>query len=103
MIHSHVFVAEQGWDDRTCRICGLLRGGDMHISGTIGEEVAPRPEERSWEENLKDLYGQITKMVHPDRATNEADRQRRKMLIKKANLAYGNEDVKTLFNMLSGL
>ena len=58
------------------------------------ESVAPRKFKPS--ENLKRLYRQVAKAVHPDLATNEKERARRKNLMAEANKAYAEGDEERL-------
>lgn len=51
-------------------------------------ELKPKPTE-----NLKKLFREVAKRIHPDLATNDADRARRQKFMAEANRAYeeGNE------------
>jgi hypothetical protein len=52
---------------------------------------------------LKTLYREAAKRVHPDTATDEADRTRRERLMKEVNAAYAAGDEDTLRRILAGL
>lgn len=52
----------------------------------------------SW--GLKELYLDVVKQVHPDHATNEADRTLRERLTKEANAAFKRGDDETLRRIL---
>jgi hypothetical protein len=47
-----------------------------------------QPTRRPPDPNLKSLYREIARLVHPDLATDERDRERRERLMRDANLAY---------------
>jgi peptidoglycan hydrolase CwlO-like protein len=49
---------------------------------------------------LKALYREVAKRVHPDLATDEADRQRREQLMAEANGAYQRGDTEALRRIL---
>ena len=49
---------------------------------------------------LKSLYREVAKRVHPDLATDEADRQKREHLMAEANAAYQKGDADTLRRIL---
>ena len=56
-------------------------------------EQANGEEEFSASSDLKTLYREVAKRVHPDLAISEADRRNRELLMKRANTAYesGNQ------------
>ena len=49
---------------------------------------------------LKAMYREVAKRVHPDLATDEADRQRREQFMAEANAAYQREDAEALRRIL---
>ena len=49
---------------------------------------------------LKDLYREVARRVHPDLATDEADRQKREHLMAEANAAYQRGDADALRRIL---
>lgn len=53
--------------------------------------------------DLKKLYRDAAKRVHPDTATDEADRARRERLMKEVNAAYAIGDEDALRRILAGL
>ena len=57
------------------------------------KEFAPSPE-------LKSLYREAAKRVHPDLATDDADRSQRERLMAEANRAYQNGDAEALRGIL---
>ena len=52
---------------------------------------------------MKKLYRDAAKRVHPDTATDEADRARRERLMKEVNAAYATGDEDALRRILAGL
>ncbi len=60
------------------------------------EPFTPSPE-------LKKLYREAAKRVHPDTATDEADRARRERLMKEVNAAYAAGDEDALRRILAAL
>ena len=65
------------------------------VSGeaAAAQEFTPSPE-------LKALYREVAKRVHPDLATDEADRRKREQLMAEANAAYQRGDAETLRRIL---
>ncbi|HWE86325.1 MAG TPA: J domain-containing protein [Terracidiphilus sp.] len=53
--------------------------------------------------DLKKLYRDAAKRVHPDTATDETDRARRERLMKQVNAAYATGDEDALRRILAGL
>jgi len=52
-------------------------------------------------ENLKKLFREVAKRIHPDLATNNGDRARRQKLMAEANIAYENGDEAKLRRILA--
>jgi hypothetical protein len=50
--------------------------------------------------SLKDLHRRAAMRLHPDRASDDADRTRREALMRDANLAYADQDRATLEDLL---
>lgn len=49
---------------------------------------------------LKKLYREVAKKIHPDLATDEDERQRRQVLMSEANIAYENGNLEKLKSIL---
>jgi hypothetical protein len=92
-------VAEQERTEEACSAANEARtqARESHASayGEAAEleEFAPSPE-------LKGLYREVAKRVHPDLATDEADRRQRERLMKAANHAYEHGDADALTRIL---
>lgn len=64
-----------------------------HGEAAEAKEFATSPE-------LKSLYRELAKQVHPDLAIDEADRKQRERLMTEANRAYQNGDTEALRRLL---
>jgi DnaJ-domain-containing protein 1 len=53
-------------------------------------------------QNLKQLYREVAKRIHPDLATDEKERSRRQLLMAEANQAYEDGDEERLRAILQG-
>ncbi|HEY2858474.1 MAG TPA: J domain-containing protein [Terracidiphilus sp.] len=67
-----------------------------HSEAAEVQPVALSPE-------LKKLYREVAKRVHPDTASDDADRTRRERLMKEVNAAYAAGDEDALRRILAGL
>ena len=65
-----------------------------HATGNIQEQKEPLRFKPS--ENLKKLYREVAKLIHPDLATDEEERLRRQQLMAEANRAYEEGDEERL-------
>ncbi|MBW4618278.1 MAG: molecular chaperone DnaJ [Cyanosarcina radialis HA8281-LM2] len=68
------------------------------IEAQIAEYMAYLESSRDFKpsESLKKLYREVAKLIHPDLATDEAERTRRHQLMAEANQAYEDEDEERL-------
>jgi chromosome segregation ATPase len=66
---------------------------DAHGQSSETHEFAPSPE-------LKRLYREVARRVHPDLATDDADRERRTRFMAEANRAYAAGDADALRRIL---
>ena len=66
---------------------------DLLDDDADGIQTAPRM-------SLKKLYREVAKLIHPDLSADEEERLRRQELMAMANLAYENEDRRTLEGIL---
>jgi hypothetical protein len=67
-----------------------------HSEAAEVQPVALTPE-------LKKLYREVAKRVHPDTASDDVDRARRERLMKEVNAAYASGDEDALRRILAGL
>jgi predicted nucleic acid-binding Zn-ribbon protein len=66
---------------------------DSHGDSAKTRDFSPSPE-------LKNLYREVAKRIHPDFATDAADRERRTRLMAEANRAYESGDADALRRIL---
>jgi peptidoglycan hydrolase CwlO-like protein len=69
-------------------------------SSTAAHGEAARAQEFTPSAELKTLYREVAKRVHPDLATDEADRRKRELLMAEANAAYQRGDADALRRIL---
>ena len=70
-----------------------------HYSDLLDEATGPEPD--IYGKNLKNLYREVAKAIHPDLAGDDADRMRRQELMAAANQAYQAGDRSLLESLLS--
>jgi hypothetical protein len=64
------------------------------------KEAAAKGEGFKASSELKKLFREVTMRIHPDHATDEADRHKREQLMKEANAAYARGDAEALRRIL---
>ena len=102
-LHLATFQAElNAFEKEYMRIIGVRYTELDRIEAQIEEYLAllesthdfkPSPE-------LKKLYREVAKKIHPDLATDDEERQRRQDLMAEANIAYENGDIEKLKSIL---
>jgi peptidoglycan hydrolase CwlO-like protein len=88
-------VAEQKGTEEA-RAAATQARSQAEESHAAAHGEAAEPGEFSPSPELKSLYREAAKLVHPDLATDDADRQRRELLMKEANRAYQEGDADAL-------
>ncbi len=69
-------------------------------SKSAAREGAAKGEGFGASPELKKLFKEVAKRIHPDYATDEGDRHKREQLMKEANAAYERGDAETLRRIL---
>jgi hypothetical protein len=72
--------------------------GHLHASDLLNDDKDPA--ELLAQKNLKSLYREVAKTIHPDLAQNDQDRARRERLMSFANRAYAEENREGLLKIL---
>jgi len=67
-------------------------------AGLVNARPEPPPDISA---ELKQTYRKATKLIHPDRATNEAERLRRTHLMAQVNSAYERGDIKAIERLIT--
>ena len=102
-LHLATFQAElNAFEKEYMRVIGVRYTELDRIEAQIEEYLAllesthdfkPSPE-------LKKLYREVAKKIHPDLATDDVERQRRQDLMAEANIAYENGNIEKLKSIL---
>ena len=79
-------------DDNIQEEAAQARAQAQASAQATGIAQEPREEKFTPSENLKKLYRQVAKCIHPDLATDENERTRRQHLMADANRAYEEGD-----------
>src|SRR5208282_3935802 len=89
---------EEGTEESRSAAAQARAQADESDSAVHGE--AAKAQEFIPSAELKALYREVAKRVHPDLATDEADRQRRDQFMAEANAAYQRGDAEKLRRIL---
>jgi hypothetical protein len=89
---------EEGTEESRSAAAQARTQADESDSAVHGE--AAKAQEFIPSAELKALYREVAKRVHPDLATDEADRQRRDQLMAEANAAYQRGDAEAIRRIL---
>lgn len=95
-------AADAPSDEAAQKAAAEARARAEETKASAGEkaEVAPRSFEATPE--MKRLYREVAKRVHPDLASETADRARREVLMAEVNQAYESGDETKLTKILTG-
>jgi DnaJ-domain-containing protein 1 len=86
-------LARRNPSDRGAREAAqLARKKAEESSSAVGEVSLTYSQSFKPSQELKDLYREVARRIHPDLATNEADRARRQRFMAQANRAYEEGD-----------
>jgi hypothetical protein len=97
-----LYIQLDEWQDR---LADLHNPTLPHPSTPDPEPDAPEPDPtspESTEPDLKTLFRQLAKRIHPDRASNAHDELHRNHLMSQANAAFLRSDADLLHRMLNG-
>lgn len=74
-----------------------------HFQGKQGKRSAAQQrrerEQQQASQSLRDVYRKLAAAIHPDRADDDADRERRHALMQRANGAYEAQDLLALLSL----
>jgi hypothetical protein len=91
-----LYIQLDEWEDRIAQ----LNGTPPPLPAEAHTESTPEPEPLQLD--LKALFREVAKRLHPDFASNHRDEQHRTHLMAQANDAYYRSDAAILLRMLNG-
>ena len=97
------FQAElSSFENEYMRVIGIRYTELDRIEAQIEEYIAFLESDRDFKPSLelKKLYREVAKKIHPDLATDDEERQRRQELMAEANIAYENGNLEKLKSIL---
>ena len=97
------FQAElSSFENEYTRVIGIRYTELDRIEAQIEEYIALLESDRDFQPSaeLKKLYREVAKKIHPDLATDDEERQRRQELMAEANIAYENGNLEKLKSIL---
>jgi len=93
-----LYIQLDEWEDRIAQLNGTAPASTAPVEAP----VQPTPEPEPIQLDLKALFREVAKRIHPDHARNPLDEQHRTYLMAQANDAYNRSDAAVLHRMLNG-
>ena len=93
-----LYIMLDEWEDRIAQLNGTAPAS----IDTPETPAQSTPEPEPIQLDLKALFREVAKRIHPDHARDARDEQRRTYLMAQANDAYNRSDAAILYRMLNG-
>ncbi len=94
-------AAEQPANERLQRLARIARAGANETKSSAGENTKEEPTAFESSPEMKQLYREVAKRVHPDLTSDRDDRAKRQLLMAEANDAYERGDEAKLMSILT--
>jgi DnaJ-domain-containing protein 1 len=94
-------AAEQPANERLQRLARIARAGANETKSNAGENTKEEPAAFESSPEMKQLYREVAKRVHPDLTSDRDDRAKRQLLMAEANDAYERGDEAKLMSILN--
>ena len=91
---------EQPENERAQRAAADARAAAEETGFAVGEQEAAEPRVFQASAQMKKLYREVARRIHPDLTADAGDRERRERLMAEANLAYERGDEQNLEKIL---
>lgn len=95
-------AAEHPTDDEAARAASEARARAEETKSSAGEKSDSAPRSFEATPEMKRLYREVAKRIHPDLASADEERSRREILMAEANHAYESGDETKLTKILTG-
>ena len=92
---------EQPGNERLQRLAHTARAGANETKSSAGENTKEEPAAFESSPEMKQLYREVAKRVHPDLTSDRDDRAKRQQLMAEANEAYERGDESKLVKILT--
>ena len=92
---------EQPGNERLQRLAHIARAGANETKSSAGENTKEEPAAFESSPEMKQLYREVAKRVHPDLTSDRDDRAKRQQLMAEANQAYERGDQARLEKILT--
>lgn len=92
---------EQPTNKRLQRLAEIARGSANETKSSAGEDTQEEPTAFESSPEMKQLYREVAKRVHPDLTSDREDRAKRQQLMAEANEAYERGDESKLMKILT--
>ncbi|HXN99420.1 MAG TPA: J domain-containing protein [Candidatus Acidoferrales bacterium] len=92
---------EQPTDERLQRLASIARASANETKSSAGDDTTEEPTAFESSPEMKRLYREVAKRVHPDLTSDREDRAKRQQLMAEANDAYERGDESKLVKILT--
>jgi hypothetical protein len=92
---------EQPDNERAQQAAKMARAIASETKGAVGDEAAKEPRAFKTSPEMKRLYRDVAKRIHPDLTSDRKDRAKRQQLMAQANQAYEKGDEARLAKILA--
>jgi hypothetical protein len=97
-----LYIQLDEWEDRIAELNNPTQPQPEALEPEPGTELTPTDEPDSAALDLKSLFREVAKRIHPDRARSAHDELHRNHLMSQANAAFDRNDRDLLQRMLNG-
>lgn len=102
MLDAQITLVEAGQhpDDVEAQFRAQIAQAQAHRSAEEAGVIESKPPPPEITPEIKQAFRQAAKLMHPDRATSDAERERRNVMMAQVNVAYETGDLKAIEKLI---